>query len=132
MKTLVSALFAFLTIQLATEAGAQQSLRKFELQANSPEFWNLIARDAKLDQVAGGFGFTEGPVWDSAGFLYVSDETLNKIFRVYVSDGRKEEVIALGDPDSNTYDRHGRLIDCASILRAINFCGFSSLGNGFT
>ena len=120
MKTLVSALFAFLTIQLATEAGAQQSLRKFELQANSPEFWNLIARDAKLDQVAGGFGFTEGPVWDSAGFLYVSDETLNKIFRVYVSDGRKkEEVIAIGDPDGNTYDRHGRLIDCASVLRAI-------------
>ena len=120
MKTLVSALFAFLTIQLATEAGAQQSLRKFELQANSPEFWNLIARDAKLDQVAGGFGFTEGPVWDSAGFLYVSDETLNKIFRVYVSDGRKkEEVIAIGDPDGNTYDRHGRLIDCASVLRDI-------------
>src|SRR5437773_3890854 len=120
MKTLVSALFAFLTIQLATEAGAQQSLRKFELQANSPEFWNLIARDAKLDQVAGRFGFTEGPVWDSAGFLYVSDETLNKIFRVYVSDGRKkEEVIAIGDPDGNTYDRHGRLIDCASVLRAI-------------
>src|SRR5437773_3356421 len=120
MKTLVSALFAFLTIQLATEAGAQQSLRKFELQANSPEFWNLIARDAKLDQVAGRFGFTEGPVWDSAGFLYVSDETLNKIFRVYVSDGRKkEEVIAIGDPDGNTYDRHGRLIDCASVLRDI-------------
>ena len=119
MKILVSALFALLAIQLATQAGAQQSLRKFELQANSPEFWNLIARDTKLDQVATGFGFTEGPVWDSAGFLYVSDETLNKIFRVYVSDGRKEEVIALGDPDGNTYDRRGRLIDCASVLRAI-------------
>jgi len=119
MKILVSALFALLTIQLATQAGAQQSLRKFELQANSPEFWDLIARDAKLDQVATGCGFPEGPVWDSAGFLYVSDETLNKIFRVYVSDGRKEEVIALGDPDGNTYDRQGRLIDCASVLRAI-------------
>ena len=119
MKILVSALFALLTIQLATQAGAQQSLRKFELQANSPEFWNLIARDAKLAQVATGFGFTEGPVWDSEGFLYISDETLNKIFRVYVSDGRKEELIALGDPDGNTYDRHGRLIDCASVLRAI-------------
>ena len=119
MKILVSALFALLAIQLATQAGAQQSLRKFELQANSSEFWNLIARDAKLDQVATGFGFTEGPVWDSAGFLYVSDETLNKIFRVYVSVGRKEEVIALGDPDGNTYDRRGRLIDCASVLRAI-------------
>src|SRR5213595_1424796 len=119
MKTLVSALFVLLTLQLSTQAGAQQSPRKFDLQASSPDFWNLIARDAKLDQVATGFGFTEGPVWDSAGFLYVSDETLNKIFRVYVSGGRKEEVIALGDPDGNTYDRQGRLVDCASVLRAI-------------
>ena len=57
-------------------------------------------------------------MWDPAGFLYVSDETLNKIFRVY-PNGRKEEVIALGDPDGNTFDRHHRLIDCASVLRAI-------------
>ena len=28
-------------------------------------------------------------------------------------------MIALGDPDGNTYDRQGRLIDCASVLRAI-------------
>ncbi|HTS05975.1 MAG TPA: SMP-30/gluconolactonase/LRE family protein, partial [Candidatus Eisenbacteria bacterium] len=64
------------------------------------------------------FGFTEGPMWDPAGFLYVSDETINKIFRVY-PNGKKEEVIALGDPDGNTFDRHRRLIDCASVLRAI-------------
>jgi len=98
---------------------AQENARHFELQAQSPKFWDLIAKDAKLDRVATGFGFTEGPVWDPAGFLYVSDETINKIFRVYVKDGRKEEVIALGDPDGNTYDQHGRLIDCASVLRAI-------------
>lgn len=104
---------------LASLASAQATApRRFELQALSPAFWNLIARDAKLDRVATGFGFTEGPVWDSAGFLYISDEVINKIFRVYIS-GRKEEVIALGDPDGNTYDHDGRLIDCASVLRAI-------------
>jgi gluconolactonase len=57
-------------------------------------------------------------MWDPAGFVYVSDETINKIFRVY-PDGRKEELIALGDPDGNTFDRQHRLIDCASVLRAI-------------
>ena len=67
---------------------------------------------------APGFGFTEGPVWDEAGFLYVSDETINKIYRLHL-DGRKEEVISLGDPDGNTFDRQRRLIDCASVLRAI-------------
>jgi gluconolactonase len=57
-------------------------------------------------------------MWDPAGFLYVSDETINKIYRVY-PDGKKEEVISLGDPDGNTFDRQRRLIDCASVLRAI-------------
>ena len=98
---------------------AQKPERKFELEANSPAFWKLISQDAKLQTIASGFGFTEGPVWDNAGFLYVSDEEQNKIFRVYVKDGRKEELISLGDPDGNTYDRQGRLIDCASVLRAI-------------
>lgn len=98
--------------------GAQKPKREFQLQENSPEFWTLFDHDARLSIVAQGFGFTEGPVWDPAGFLYVSDEETNKIFRVYI-DGRKEEVISLGDPDGNTYDRRHELIDCASILRAI-------------
>ena len=28
-------------------------------------------------------------------------------------------MIALGDPDGNTYDRHRRILDCASVLRAV-------------
>jgi gluconolactonase len=97
---------------------AQQWHSKFELQALSPEFWTLIDRNAKLTMVGTGFGFTEGPVWDEAGFLYISDETINKIYKLY-PDGKKEELIALGDPDGNTYDRQHRLIDCASVLRAV-------------
>jgi gluconolactonase len=92
--------------------------REFQLQAISPGFWQLIDRGAKLTVMGTGFGFTEGPMWDPSGFVYVSDETLNKIYRLY-PDGRKEEVISLGDPDGNTFDRQHRLIDCASILRAL-------------
>jgi gluconolactonase len=119
MKILVTLSLIVFAVAIATPTVAQQSARKFELQAISPKFSTLIPRDAKLETVATGFGFTEGPVWDPAGFLYVSDEELNKIFRVYLSDGRKEEFISLGDPDGNTYDRQGRLIDCASVLHAI-------------
>jgi gluconolactonase len=97
---------------------ADERRREFKLQAQSPQFWNLVDHNAKLSVVATGFGFTEGPLWDEAGFLYVSDETLNKIFRVHL-DGKKEEVISLGDPDGSTFDRQHRLIDCASVLRAI-------------
>ena len=92
--------------------------RTFKLTAESPKFWKLFAHEAKPSQVAGNFGFTEGPVWDESGFIYVSDEVQNKIYRVFL-DGRKEELISLGDPDGNTYDRQHRLIDCASVLRAI-------------
>lgn len=113
-RILLSALALF---SLLLAASAQQR-REFKLQPLSPEFLNLIPSDVKLETVATGFGFTEGPMWDPAGFLYVSDETINKIFRVY-PNGKKEEVIALGDPDGNTFDRRHRLIDCASVLRAI-------------
>lgn len=92
--------------------------RQFELQPQSPQFWKLIDHDAKLERVATGLGFAEGPVWDPKGFVWASDEQLNKIFRIY-EDGHKDEVIALGDPDGNTYDKQLRLLDCASVLRAI-------------
>jgi gluconolactonase len=91
---------------------------KFQLQAISPNFWHLIDHNAKITVVATGFKFTEGPVWDAAGFLFISDEAGNKIYRLY-PDGKKQEVIAIGDPDGNTFDRQHRLIDCSSVLRAL-------------
>jgi gluconolactonase len=105
-------------VALLSASASSPVHRTFELQALSPTFWNLVDKNAKLETVATGFGFTEGPMWDPAGFLYVSDETINKIFRVD-ADGKKTEVIALGDPDGNTFDHQHRLIDCASVLRAI-------------
>jgi gluconolactonase len=102
----------------ASVLAAPRAPRDFKLQSESPQFWNVVDQNAKLGVVATGFGFTEGPVWDETGFLYVSDETINKIFRLH-PDGKKDEVIALGDPDGNTFDRHHRLIDCASVLRAV-------------
>jgi gluconolactonase len=92
--------------------------RKYRLEAKSPKFWDLIAHETKLETIAKGFGFTEGPVWDERGFLYVSDEVTNKIIKLF-PDGRHEDVVSLGDPDGNTYDKQHRLIDCASVLRAI-------------
>jgi gluconolactonase len=108
----------FLSLVLGISVCAREAQRQFQLRAESRAFWKLVARDAKLETVASGFGFTEGPVWNKSGFLYVSDEEINKIFRVY-PDGHKEEFIALGDPDGNTYDQQFRLLDCASVLRAI-------------
>jgi gluconolactonase len=118
LRTLVVTTLQFIAVGAADGSPASGQPPAFQLQAESPQFWSLVDRTARLSVVGTGFGFTEGPVWDEAGFLYVSDETINKIYRVH-RDGSKEEVIALGDPDGNTFDRRHRLIDCASVLRAI-------------
>src|SRR5450755_4631286 len=118
MKLRQTRLLPWLAVAFFSVTVAAQNTQSFRLESLSPKFSELIGSEAKLETVATGFGFTEGPMWDPAGFLYVSDETINKIFRVY-PNGKKEGVIALGDPDGNTFDRRHRLIDCASVLRAI-------------
>jgi len=118
MRRVQAILLSLISLFCLLLTASAQDARTFGLEPLSPKFWDLIDRQARLETVATGFGFTEGPMWDPAGFLYVSDETINKIFRVY-PNGKKEEVIALGDPDGNTFDRRHRLIDCASVLRAI-------------
>jgi len=92
--------------------------REFALQAKSPQFWQLVDRHATVSVLASGLGFTEGPVWDPAGFLYVSDEVQNRIY-VIDSKGGRRTLIELGNPDGNTYDKDHHLIDCASDLRAV-------------
>src|SRR5437879_2281685 len=118
MKTRPALCLALLTIFFLAAIASAQEKRSFRLELLSPKFAELVSNDAKLETIATGFRFTEGPMWEPSGFLYVSDETLNKICRVY-PDGKKEEVIAVGDPDGNTLDRRHRLIDCASVFRAI-------------
>jgi gluconolactonase len=110
---------AWMVLQIAVLGQAQKPTpRKFELKAESDDFWKLIDRGATLEKFACGFGFTEGPVWDTRGFLYVSDEIQNVIYRVFPG-GRRETVFKTGDPDGSTYDRKHRLITTASVLRAI-------------
>ena len=116
MKSIAICTFTFTCLVVLN--AQPQPPRQFELKAKSAVFWKLIDHEAKLEKVAGGFGFTEGPVWDPRGFLYVSDEEQNKIFRVF-PDGRRETVFETGDPDGSTLERQHRLITTASVLRAL-------------
>jgi len=116
MRRIISVALACCQLAIAQKPG--ETPRQFELKAESPKFWEFFAKDAKLEKVAGGFGFTEGPVWDPHGFLYVSDEEKNKLSRLY-PDGRLETVLEIADPDGSTLDGKGRLVTTASVLRAI-------------
>lgn len=108
------------TLTMASAADGQQNTnrREFSLQADSPAFWTLVAKATKLDVIGKDFGFTEGPIWEPAGTLLVSDEEKNELSRLF-SDGHHETIMKLGDPDGNTRDSKQELIVTASVLRAI-------------
>jgi gluconolactonase len=51
-------------------------------------FDEIVPRDSRLDRVAGGFEFTEGPVWSPDGALLFSSPNTNTIYRLDTEAGR--------------------------------------------
>jgi len=87
----------------------------------SPELDRIIAPGTRLEKLAGGFQFTEGPVWHPDGYLLFSDPNANTIYR-WSSEGPVSvyrtksgytgaDVGRYHQPGSNglTLDRDGRL-----------------------
>jgi gluconolactonase len=84
---------------------------------------SIIAPGTKVEKVADGFSFTEGPVWHPDGYLLFSDPNTNTIYRynpknhnvtVYMSHSgyTGADIGEYGQPGSNglTIDKEGRLI----------------------
>jgi gluconolactonase len=112
---------------------AQES--KLVVDRTDPMLDNILPKDAKLENLADGFAFTEGPVWidpgnpaiapdSSEGFLLFSDPNNNLIYRCSI-DGEVqvyrtksgytgENIGEYGQPGSNglTVDPEGRLTIC--------------------
>lgn len=85
----------------------------------------IIAPGTKLEKLATGFQFTEGPAWHPEGFLVYSDPNTNVIYAYKPESGNIEIYrtksgyagINIGDyhqPGSNglTFDKEGRLLVC--------------------
>jgi gluconolactonase len=81
----------------------------------------IVPRDATIEKVAGGFEFTEGPLWHPDGYLLFSDPNANTIYR-WSPDGGVSvfrtksgyagvDVGDYGQPGSNglTLDPQGRI-----------------------
>ena len=94
-----------------------------DIRRVDPEFGRIVPRDAKIEKLAGGFQFIEGPVWvkDDGGYLLFSDPNANRIYR-WTPDGEVSvfrtqsgyagvDVGAYHQPGSNglTLDADGRL-----------------------
>lgn len=84
----------------------------------------LVAPSARVEKLADGFQFTEGPVWSADGALLFSDPNTNVIYRYDASRGvsvfrersgyEGADVGRLHQPGSNglTFDAQGRLTAC--------------------
>ena len=78
----------------------------------SPEFSKLVPADAVIEKVAGGFQFTEGPVWQKGGALLFTDIPADIIFKW--KPNSKADIFRKPSGNANglTLDREGRLIAC--------------------
>ena len=92
-----------------------------QVEAYSSAIWQIVPEKVTLEQVATGFGFTEGPVW-CRDYLLFSDIPRNRIVRWHMrSEG--PEVTTFRSPSGNsnglTLDRSGRLIVCEHSTRRV-------------
>jgi gluconolactonase len=73
----------------------------------------LVSPDAELEQLATGFGFTEGPAWsDAGGFLVFSDIPGNVMRRWTPGQGVADYRRPSQKANGNAYDHEGRLVSC--------------------
>jgi gluconolactonase len=90
-----------------------------------PALDDIISPGTKLERLATGFEFTEGPIWHPEGFLLFSDPNTNVIYAYKPNNGNVEvyrtksgyaglDIGDYGQPGSNglAFDKAGRLTIC--------------------
>jgi gluconolactonase len=76
---------------------------------------NVVAAGAKLERLAGGFGFTEGPAADAAGNVFFTDQPNNRIYRWSVDGELSVFHENPGRANGLYLDKHGNLLACADL-----------------
>jgi gluconolactonase len=71
-----------------------------------PAVDTLIPPDAKVEKLAGGFAFIEGPIWRPQGVLWFSD-VVGNVTRQWSPDGRVIELLRPGGYDGNSLPAGG-------------------------
>jgi len=90
----------------------------------------IASQDSKIEKIADGFQFTEGPVWHKDGYLLFSDIPANIIFKYVSGEGTSTFIensgfigtdIEAAGPGSNglTFDKLGNLFICQHGARQV-------------
>ena len=74
---------------------------------------SIIADGAKLEKVADGFSFTEGPTSDKKGNIYFTDQPNDKILIWNEKTGLSTFMEPCGRSNGMAFDRKGNLWTCA-------------------
>lgn len=70
----------------------------------------ILDENAKVEKLATGLQFTEGPLWEPRGFLLFSDTPADTIYKLTAKGNLEVFRRPAGNPNGNTLDREGRLV----------------------
>lgn len=85
------------------------------------QFNDIVPKGSKLEKIATGFMFTEGPVWDaSQKCLFFSDIPANKMWKWSEAKGAELFREPSGKSNGLTLDKQGRLIACEHANRRVS------------
>ena len=135
-KTRIVSAVALLAVACSTAPPPAPSPQKpaalGSIERLDPAFDELVPKDAQLEKVAGGFTFTEGPLWRPSGALWFSDVAGN-VVRQWSPDGTVTEILNPGGydgkgnlpaggyngPNGMTADKDGAVLLCQHGYRRI-------------
>ena len=82
-----------------------------EITTNS----NIIAKGAKVEKLADGFLFTEGPAVDKKGNVYFTDQPNNRILKWSVDNKLSVFLESSGRANGTYFDKDGNLLTCSDM-----------------
>jgi gluconolactonase len=89
------------------------------VQVKAPAFLELVDEDAELEQLGTGFTFTEGPIWNPAGYLLFSDMPGDTRRRWDPDAGVTEVASPSNKGNGMTIDNDGRLVVCEHVTSSV-------------
>src|SRR5262245_21868117 len=97
----------------STEAG-------LGIDARSDAIFDLVAEGSRAERVAGGFTFTEGPIWHPTDEHLLFSDMADDIRRRYTPDGTVSEVRYFSYKcNGMTYDADLNLVVCEHVTSAV-------------
>jgi gluconolactonase len=89
-----------------TQAAAQETSGSGSIVRLDPAFDQIVPKTARIEKLAGGFTFIEGPLWRPSGVLWFSD-VVGNVVRQWSPNGNVTEILRPGGYDGNALPAGG-------------------------